>query len=65
MAKKPSKSAPKKRGRPSVGAAVFLVRLRPTELGRLDAARKAHGGDLTRPEAIRRVMERLPVNALV
>lgn len=63
MTKKPMKSVPK-RGRPVVGATLILIRLRPNELAKLDSARKTHGGDLSRPEAIRRLVEKMPVNAL-
>lgn len=63
MAKKPMKSAPK-RGRPAVGATLILIRLRPNELAKLDSARKSHGGDLSRPEAIRRVVEKMSADAL-
>lgn len=66
MAKSAAKEPEKRgRGRPAVDATLILVRLRPNELAKLDAARERHGGDLSRPEAVRRVVERLRVDALV
>lgn len=52
------------RGRPKVNATPMQIRLRPNELKRLDSAIEHHGGELSRPEAIRRVIEHMAVDAI-
>lgn len=58
MARKLTKSTPTKRGRgrPSIVALLLPVGLRANELAHVDAYRKRRG-DITRPEAVRRIIE--------
>ena len=48
----------KRRGRPATGAKPIMVRLLPGQLGKLDAWREAQGDQPSRPEAIRRLVDR-------
>ncbi len=50
---KSRKSSQKKMGRPRVNALPIMVRLRPEELAALDKWIEAHSGVLSRPLAIR------------
>lgn len=63
MAKNPPESA-RRRGRPCVDATQIMTRLRPDELAKLDRAIKGHGGDLSRPEALRALAQSATVKAL-
>ena len=47
----------KRIGRPPVGAMLIGVRVPPAGVAELDAWIKKHGSDLSRPEAIRRLVE--------
>jgi len=44
-------------GRPKVGAILIGVRVPPADVATLDAWIKKHAPDLSRPEAIRRLVE--------
>ena len=52
-----SDSRKKRIGRPPVGATLIGVRMPPAALAELDAWIKKNALDLTRPEAIRRLVE--------
>lgn len=52
-----SEIAPKRVGRPKVGATAITVRLPPDQLERLDQWIEDDGGRFSRPEAIRRLLE--------
>jgi hypothetical protein len=45
------------RGRPKTGAISIHLRIEPKELGAIDTWRAKQSGQLTRPEAIRRLIE--------
>lgn len=50
----------KKRGRPAVGSVGVMVKLPPDALNRLDSwIAQQEGNKLTRPEAIRRLLDML------
>jgi hypothetical protein len=55
----------KPRGRPPTGRTAVLVRLLPEELELLELWSAANGGNLSRPEALRRILKlvafRVPV----
>ena len=56
--KRQSAAAPKKRGPPATGKGEpILVRLQPAQLAALDAWIAHQGAQLSRPEAIRRLLE--------
>ncbi len=58
MAKSINDIPKKKRGRPATGKGEgVLVRLQPSQLGRLDKWIKKNHPDLTRPEAIRQLLD--------
>jgi hypothetical protein len=58
MAKSTVSDNRKKRiGRPPVGAILIGVRVPPADVATLDAWIKKHDPDLTRPEAIRHLVE--------
>lgn len=46
------------RGRPRTDATPVMVRLQPDALAKLDAWREAQGDQPSRPEAIRRILEK-------
>lgn len=48
----------KGRGRPATGATPVMVRLLPDQVAKLDDWRKAQADTPTRPEAIRRLVEK-------
>jgi hypothetical protein len=54
----------RRRGRPAVNATTILARLRPAEIDHLDKAIEASGLDLSRPEALRRLVQNAKPTAL-
>jgi len=50
-------SGTRKRGRPSTGAVSIHLRIEPDQLASLDAWIKHQPDELSRPEAVRRLME--------
>jgi hypothetical protein len=57
MSKSISDNRKKPIGRPKVGAILIGVRVPPANVAALDAWIKKHAPDLSRPEAIRRLVE--------